>query len=356
MRKIKLIIIKMKKIFNALVLSGLLFLNSCEKEGAQGPQGIQGEQGQQGAQGQQGIKGENGITILNGTTDPSNSLGKDGDFYININTKILFGPKKAGNWGAGIELNGKDGVNGTNGLNGINGTNGTNGANGINGNTILSGYTVPSSNLGRIGDFYIDLLKMDFYGPKSSSGWGTPISLKGQSSLQKRILIKENFDYSRYCDACTSYSTTWRQGYSNFSATSADVFINVGDIKEYYNNGIVTYEARINKGEWFVLDPSYKKEIVKQFQVSDREYMMMFTPSMITYYQNSGKLFIGSVRDISIPGVYSKSHLMSILDSELKVDIRITLLPRESVEYLSRNYPNQKVDNFFVSKYLKINN
>ncbi|WP_254529482.1 MULTISPECIES: collagen-like protein [unclassified Sphingobacterium] len=338
----------MKLVFNAICIALLLSFSACEKEGAQGPQG---EQGLPGAAGSQGIKGENGSTILSGTTDPSSAIGKDGDFYLNLNSKKLFGPKKSGNWGTAIELNGKDGLNGQNGQNGQNGADGLNGTNGTNGNTILSGNGIPSYYSGNIGDFYIDLSKMDFYGPLTSNGWGSPISLKGNSTLQKRVLIKEYFDYSRNCDACSVYSTTWTPGYSTYSSTTAEVFINVGDIQQYYSNGIVTYEARINGGEWFVLDPSYKKEIIKQYQVSNREYLMMFMPASFQYYPNSGKLFIGSYRMVSILGTYSQNQLMSYLDAEMKVDIRITLLPKESIEYLSKSYPNQKINDSFVSRY-----
>lgn len=46
-------------------------------------------------------------------------------------------------------------------------------------NSILSGKGAPSSSLGVLGDFYIDTASMNFYGPKTSTKWPTPISLKG---------------------------------------------------------------------------------------------------------------------------------------------------------------------------------
>jgi hypothetical protein len=63
-----------------------------------------GPQGPQGAGGTNGTNGSNGKTILNGTTNPANSLGTDGDFYINTASYYLFGPKTAGTWGSGISL------------------------------------------------------------------------------------------------------------------------------------------------------------------------------------------------------------------------------------------------------------
>ncbi len=46
-------------------------------------------------------------------------------------------------------------------------------------NTILSGKGAPFASLGLLGDFYIDTSSMNFYGPKTSTKWPTPISLKG---------------------------------------------------------------------------------------------------------------------------------------------------------------------------------
>ncbi|MEI8223162.1 MAG: hypothetical protein WCG43_05740, partial [Actinomycetes bacterium] len=46
-------------------------------------------------------------------------------------------------------------------------------------NTIMSGKGAPSASLGLAGDFYIDTVSMNFYGPKTSTKWPTPLSLKG---------------------------------------------------------------------------------------------------------------------------------------------------------------------------------
>lgn len=53
------------------------------------------------------------------------------------------------------------------------------GVDGINGKTILSGKGEPSTSLGTVGDFYLDLNNYNLYGPKSEQGWGNPISLIG---------------------------------------------------------------------------------------------------------------------------------------------------------------------------------
>jgi hypothetical protein len=42
--------------------------------------------------------GPPGASILNGTVDPVNSIGRDGDFYINTTTSTIFGAKYLGVW------------------------------------------------------------------------------------------------------------------------------------------------------------------------------------------------------------------------------------------------------------------
>ena len=46
-------------------------------------------------------------------------------------------------------------------------------------NTIRNGKGAPSNALGIDGDFYIDTLKLDFYGPKENGHWPAPVSLHG---------------------------------------------------------------------------------------------------------------------------------------------------------------------------------
>lgn len=53
-----------------------------------------------------------------------------------------------------------------------------NGNDGRNGNSILSGTTDPSSEIGQAGDFYINILTSKFFGPKSNV-WPSGISLVG---------------------------------------------------------------------------------------------------------------------------------------------------------------------------------
>ena len=69
-------------------------------------------------------------TIRNGKGAPSNTLGVDGDFYIDTLKLNFYGPKLNGAWPAPVSLRGPAGVDGKAGSNGSDGKNGANGASG----------------------------------------------------------------------------------------------------------------------------------------------------------------------------------------------------------------------------------
>ena len=69
-------------------------------------------------------------TIRNGRGAPANSLGVDGDFYIDTLKLNMYGPKVNGVWPAPISLRGPAGVDGKSGTNGIEGKTGATGSNG----------------------------------------------------------------------------------------------------------------------------------------------------------------------------------------------------------------------------------
>ena len=69
----------------------------------QGPQGLKGDPGPIGATGRPGIDG-NTIHTVQGA--PDTSLGKDGDFAINVVLWEIYGPRAGGVWGTGTPLRG----------------------------------------------------------------------------------------------------------------------------------------------------------------------------------------------------------------------------------------------------------
>lgn len=57
-------------------------------------------------------------TVLNGKGSPSNTLGINGDFYIDTRSLLISGPKANGKWPAARSMQGANGTNGNDGRNG----------------------------------------------------------------------------------------------------------------------------------------------------------------------------------------------------------------------------------------------
>jgi len=128
---------------------------------------LAGPPGTNGTQGATGNTGAAGNTILSGSTDPTDSVGNNGDYYINTATSTLFGPKANGKWPPGVSLVGPAGPGGNPGA---------------PGNTVLSGVGVPSNSIGNNGDFYLDTSTWTIYGPKANGAWPAGVSLVSQAS------------------------------------------------------------------------------------------------------------------------------------------------------------------------------
>lgn len=99
----------MKRLFYSITVMLCMGLVSCGKDGEMGPQGPMGEKSEQ------GIAGKDGATVLNGNTDPTAEQGSVGDFYINTSTYVLFGPKSSSGWGNGESILGAKGDKGDKG-------------------------------------------------------------------------------------------------------------------------------------------------------------------------------------------------------------------------------------------------
>ena len=107
--------------------------------GQQGPKGDTGAAGPQGAKGDTGLigltglSGVNGSSLLGGVGIPNNSLGNNGDMYIDKNGAVIYGPKSTGLWGYGTAFGGPAGATGPAGPAGPAGATGATGAAGAAG-------------------------------------------------------------------------------------------------------------------------------------------------------------------------------------------------------------------------------
>ena len=151
-------------------------------KGAKGDKGDKGDPGVSGYIGATGPQGPQGNLIWAGTGVPNNSVGQDGDWYINKSTYELFGPKSGGFWPITTLM--LKGTTGAQGVPGVAGAAGATGPAGASGNTVLSGYGAPVVSVGVNGDFYIDLTDYFFYGPKQNNAWGAGESIKSNIYIQ----------------------------------------------------------------------------------------------------------------------------------------------------------------------------
>jgi hypothetical protein len=114
-----------------------------------------------------GPQGQKGSSILTSPGLPSNSLGRDGDYYLDSVSDILYGPKVSGSWPpTGILLRGLTGETG---------------AKGDTGYSIYTGDSVPSNTLGNNGDIYIISSNNAIY-KKSGGAWQTPETLVAKTN------------------------------------------------------------------------------------------------------------------------------------------------------------------------------
>ena len=123
--------------------------------------GVKGEQGEPGPKGDQGVpgpQGARGATVISGKGTPTAFTGEEGDFYLDLETYELFGPKKNDNWSGSIKLQGPAGPAGATGATGPAGATGATGPAGATGATGPAGATGPTGATGATGpsDSYFD--------------------------------------------------------------------------------------------------------------------------------------------------------------------------------------------------------
>lgn len=108
--------------------------------------------------------GPAGNTMWPTSGAPASSLGVNGDFANDVTNSVMYGPKAAGAWPAGVTYKG-------------------NGTPGTDGNTIWPTTGVPSTELGVNGDFANDPTNSVMYGPKAGGVWPAGVSYKGPQGV-----------------------------------------------------------------------------------------------------------------------------------------------------------------------------
>jgi hypothetical protein len=123
----------------------------------------------------------------------------------------LYGPKTSSGWGSGIAITGSPGAAGS---------------------QIYSGSGAPPATLGNNGDYYLDSTSYNLYGPKTASGWGTAIDLKGTANV-----IYSAWNYlSDVRDTVIDGSTL---SVANLPATElTSAYLNTATVIVYLNYGV----------------------------------------------------------------------------------------------------------------------
>lgn len=110
------------------------------------------------------LAGDDGGSLFSGDLPPTSADGANGDFYLDTNTKNLYGPKIAGSWPATtISIS----------------------------EQILSGVVAPLSNQGKLNDYFFNSVTKELYGPKTVGGWGAP-TLIGEADYSNVLYVKPN--------------------------------------------------------------------------------------------------------------------------------------------------------------------
>jgi hypothetical protein len=137
-----------------------------------------------------GPEGPAGAEGPAGTAGPMGEAGADGSIIYSGNTAPVLSTGKLGDYylnRANGQLYGPKTATGWGtpiSLHGTDGEDGKDGTNGINGTKTLSGNGAPAAGLGTNGDYYLDKTSYNLYGPKTAAGWGIPILLRGANGAQ----------------------------------------------------------------------------------------------------------------------------------------------------------------------------
>lgn len=216
------------------IVSLSLSMSSCSgDEGAVGPQG---ETGLQGDQGLVGPAGADGSVIYSNEGEPAEEVGAKGDYYFDLSTGLLYGPKlDDATWADADSFM----------LKGENGSDGQNGVDGKDGSKILSGKGAPTGADGEIGDYYLDIETYTLYGPKTTLSrmqWGMGLVLKGAkgNANVKTFSLTVPAEAWSVLQNTSAYEFKRLSFSASFEALDKDIMDN-GFVLVYWKNGTTQY-------------------------------------------------------------------------------------------------------------------
>lgn len=156
------------------------------------------------------LAGDDGGSLLSGSLPPTSADGANGDFYLDTNTKELYGPKENGAWpGSTISIS----------------------------EQILSGVVAPLSTLGKLNDYYYNSATKELYGPKTAQGWGSPTSL-GDADYTNVLFVKPDGDDSKSGTSPSKAFKTIKAAAKAAASLDGNTTIRVSTGKYYEENPI----------------------------------------------------------------------------------------------------------------------
>ena len=228
---------KLKILALSLLAVSAISLASCKGEqGLKGETGDQGQRGETGDQGNPGKNGDDGKSFLNGEGVPSNSLGNDGDSYLDTTTYDLY-VKENGVWiNKGNTKGGKgdQGEPGEKGETGEQGEKGETGEQGEKGDQGEKGETGDKGETGEKGD----------KGNKGSKG-------NDGASVYSNTIIPSTGGYitvslaSAEVGEYVTFTIIPNENYEFESLTLNDDCYYVGDSKLVLNSETGYYECKV---------------------------------------------------------------------------------------------------------------
>jgi hypothetical protein len=100
-----------------------------------------------------------GVQMITGVGTPEDSVGYNGDYYFDVQTTSVYGPKTDSTWGES--------------------TTKTQTLASSSGFQFLKGTSNPTVSSGSVGDMFFNESSKELFGPKTSEGWGAGVSLRG---------------------------------------------------------------------------------------------------------------------------------------------------------------------------------
>jgi hypothetical protein len=144
------------------------------------------------------------------------------------------------------------------------------------GSTVLNGSGVPSSELGSNGDFYINTINYDIYGPKSSGAWGSATSLVGPTGATGSTGAQGATGSTGATGAAGTNGTNGTNGATGDTGPAGPGVATGGTTGQY----LTKVDGTNYNTQWSTLDLSGKQDVVANVSSTEIGYLDGVTSSI----------------------------------------------------------------------------